>query len=74
VASGWIAGERLMGIALVLWENGLELVRRLLGREARGSRRRHLRSNAPQQLQQHHASLRTTSAIKRSRFRAPSSF
>jgi hypothetical protein len=32
VASGWIAGESLMGVALVLWENGPELVRRLVGR------------------------------------------
>ena len=32
VASGWIAGESLMGVALVMWENGPELVRRLLGR------------------------------------------
>jgi uncharacterized oligopeptide transporter (OPT) family protein len=31
VASGWIAGESLMGVALVMWENGPELVRRLLG-------------------------------------------
>jgi len=29
VASGWIAGESLMGVALVMWENGPELVRRL---------------------------------------------
>jgi len=29
VASGWIAGESLMGVALVLWESGPELVRRL---------------------------------------------
>jgi uncharacterized oligopeptide transporter (OPT) family protein len=32
VASGWIAGESLMGVAIVLWENGPELVRRLVGR------------------------------------------
>jgi uncharacterized oligopeptide transporter (OPT) family protein len=32
VASGWIAGESLMGVALVLWENGPELVRRIVGR------------------------------------------
>ena len=32
VASGWIAGESLLGVALVLWENGPELVRRLVGR------------------------------------------
>jgi uncharacterized oligopeptide transporter (OPT) family protein len=32
VASGWIAGESLMGVALVLWESGPELVRRLVGR------------------------------------------
>ena len=32
VASGWIAGESLMGVALVLWENGPELVRRLVRR------------------------------------------
>jgi len=31
VASGWIAGESLMGVGLVMWENGPELVRRLLG-------------------------------------------
>jgi uncharacterized oligopeptide transporter (OPT) family protein len=31
VASGWIAGESLMGVALVIWANGPELVRRLLG-------------------------------------------
>jgi OPT family oligopeptide transporter len=31
VASGWIAGESLMGVALVVWENGPELVRKLLG-------------------------------------------
>jgi uncharacterized oligopeptide transporter (OPT) family protein len=30
VASGWIAGESLMGVALVLAENGPELLRRLL--------------------------------------------
>ncbi len=30
VASGWIAGESLMGVALVIWENGPELIRRLL--------------------------------------------
>jgi OPT family oligopeptide transporter len=29
VASGWIAGESLMGVTLVIWENGPELVRRL---------------------------------------------
>src|SRR5438128_1744961 len=28
-ASGWIAGESLMGVTLVIWENGPELVRRL---------------------------------------------
>ena len=32
VASGWIAGESLMGVALVIWENGPDLVRRLFGR------------------------------------------
>jgi putative OPT family oligopeptide transporter len=32
VASGWIAGESLMGVALVVGENGPELVRKLLGR------------------------------------------
>ncbi len=32
VASGWIAGESLMGVGLVMWENGPELVRKLLGR------------------------------------------
>jgi len=31
VASGWIAGESLMGVSLVLWQNGPELVRRLTG-------------------------------------------
>jgi uncharacterized oligopeptide transporter (OPT) family protein len=31
VASGWIAGESLMGVTLVIGENGPELVRRLLG-------------------------------------------
>jgi uncharacterized oligopeptide transporter (OPT) family protein len=31
VASGWIAGESLMGVALVFWEHGPELVRRLFG-------------------------------------------
>jgi OPT family oligopeptide transporter len=31
VASGWIAGESLMGVGLVIWENGPELVRKLLG-------------------------------------------
>jgi putative OPT family oligopeptide transporter len=31
VASGWIAGESLMGVGLVMWENGPELVRRLFG-------------------------------------------
>lgn len=32
VASGWIAGESLMGVLLVGWEHGPALVRRLLGR------------------------------------------
>ena len=32
VASGWIAGESLLGVALVLWENGPDLGRRLVGR------------------------------------------
>jgi len=32
VASGWIAGESLMGVSLVMWENGPELVRRLFAR------------------------------------------
>ena len=32
VASGWIAGESLMGVTLVMWENGPDLVRRLIGR------------------------------------------
>jgi OPT family oligopeptide transporter len=32
VASGWIAGESLMGVTLVVWENGPELVGRLLAR------------------------------------------
>ena len=31
VASGWIAGESLMGVGLVMWENGPELLRKLLG-------------------------------------------
>jgi uncharacterized oligopeptide transporter (OPT) family protein len=31
VASGWIAGESLMGVGLVIWENGPDLVRKLLG-------------------------------------------
>ena len=31
VASGWIAGESLMGVALVIWANGPELARKLLG-------------------------------------------
>jgi uncharacterized oligopeptide transporter (OPT) family protein len=31
VASGWIAGESLMGVTLVMWENGPELARRLFG-------------------------------------------
>jgi uncharacterized oligopeptide transporter (OPT) family protein len=30
LASGWIAGESLMGVVLVLWENGPELLRKLL--------------------------------------------
>jgi len=30
VASGWIAGESLMGVALVIWANGPELARKLL--------------------------------------------
>ena len=29
VASGWIAGESLMGVTLVMWENGPEILRRL---------------------------------------------
>ena len=32
VASGWIAGESLMGVALVIWETAPELLRTLLGR------------------------------------------
>jgi uncharacterized oligopeptide transporter (OPT) family protein len=32
VASGWIAGESLMGVLLVAWEHGPQLVRALLGR------------------------------------------
>ena len=32
VASGWIAGESLMGVGLVIWENGPELVRKVFGR------------------------------------------
>src|SRR6266511_4190675 len=31
VASGWIAGESLMGVTLVIWDNGPQLVRQLLG-------------------------------------------
>ncbi len=31
VASGWIAGESLMGVGLVLWQSGPDLLRRLLG-------------------------------------------
>src|SRR5713101_1869714 len=31
VASGWIAGESLMGVGIVMWENGPALVRKLLG-------------------------------------------
>ena len=31
VASGWIAGESPMGVVLVVWENGPELVGRLRG-------------------------------------------
>jgi uncharacterized oligopeptide transporter (OPT) family protein len=31
VASGWIAGESLMGVTLVVWENAPELLRRLFG-------------------------------------------
>ena len=31
VASGWIAGESLMGVTIVIWENAPELVRRLGG-------------------------------------------
>ena len=29
VASGWIAGESLMGVVLVMWENGPALLRAL---------------------------------------------
>jgi uncharacterized oligopeptide transporter (OPT) family protein len=32
VASGWIAGESLMGVSLVMWENGPELLRKIFGR------------------------------------------
>jgi uncharacterized oligopeptide transporter (OPT) family protein len=32
IASGWIAGESLMGVVLVTWENGPALLRVLLGR------------------------------------------
>ena len=32
VASGWIAGESLMGVALVMWENAPALLGRLLAR------------------------------------------
>ena len=31
VASGWIAGESLTGVLLVMWENGPDLLHRLLG-------------------------------------------
>jgi len=31
VASGWIAGESLMGVGIVMWENGPALARKLLG-------------------------------------------
>jgi uncharacterized oligopeptide transporter (OPT) family protein len=31
VASGVIAGESLMGVALVMWENGPEMMRKILG-------------------------------------------
>jgi uncharacterized oligopeptide transporter (OPT) family protein len=31
VASGWIAGESLMGVALVMWQNAPELIGRLFG-------------------------------------------
>ncbi len=31
VASGWIAGESLMGVSLVMWGNAPELLRRLFG-------------------------------------------
>jgi uncharacterized oligopeptide transporter (OPT) family protein len=31
VASGWIAGESLMGVGLVLWQSGPDLLRRLFG-------------------------------------------
>jgi len=29
VASGWIAGESLLGVLLLIWENGPELMRKL---------------------------------------------
>ena len=32
VASGWIAGESLMGVSLVMWENAPALLSRLLAR------------------------------------------
>jgi uncharacterized oligopeptide transporter (OPT) family protein len=32
VASGWIAGESLMGVGLVMWENGPDLLSKLRGR------------------------------------------
>ena len=32
IASGWIAGESLMGVAIVMWENAPALLGRLLGR------------------------------------------
>ena len=34
VASGWIAGESLLGVLLVMWEHGPELVGRLTGSSA----------------------------------------
>src|SRR4029450_10936072 len=38
VASGWIAGESLMGVGLVLWEHAGDLAHRLIGRCADGQR------------------------------------
>ena len=31
VASGVIAGESLMGVVLVFWENGPEMIKKILG-------------------------------------------
>ena len=36
VASGWIAGESLLGVLLLIWENGPELMRKLLSQFSSG--------------------------------------